>query len=296
MSANYGRNHVVGVDIGGSHISACIVEIDSGQMLPGSLFTAKVDASGSASAVLDTWAGIISTARQSNDPAIQRVGIALPGPFDYDHGISYMKGLGKYDQLYGLPVKSILAEKLGIETEKIKMQNDASSFLTGERKIGRASGCADVVGITLGTGLGSSRFRNHKTEAGDLWKFEYAGGFAEDRISTRWILNAYRSSFGDHHLDVEQIAQRARMDATVDFIFVQYGKSIGEVLSLRYGSEMPEKFVFTGGLTKSWDLFSPFVRLAFSQSGHTADIYVSEHQEIAAMVGAALLWSDDYAF
>ena len=61
-----------------------------------------------------------------------KIGIAMPGPFDYENGICYIKGLDKYESLFNLNVKEMLAQQLNIERSDIYMMNDASCFLKGE--------------------------------------------------------------------------------------------------------------------------------------------------------------------
>jgi glucokinase len=46
-----------------------------------------------------------------------RIGISMPGPFDYENGICLIKGQNKYEALYGLYIKGLLADKLGIEPD-----------------------------------------------------------------------------------------------------------------------------------------------------------------------------------
>ena len=37
--------------------------------------------------------------------------MAFPGPFDYEQGISLMKGLNKYDQIYGMKIPQELRKR-----------------------------------------------------------------------------------------------------------------------------------------------------------------------------------------
>lgn len=46
------------------------------------------------------------------DGMIRGVGMAIPGPFDYEHGISRMQGLNKYDAIYGIPLESEIRERV----------------------------------------------------------------------------------------------------------------------------------------------------------------------------------------
>ena len=43
---------------------------------------------------------------------IRGVGMAIPGPFDYEHGISRMQGLNKYDAIYGIPLEPEIRERV----------------------------------------------------------------------------------------------------------------------------------------------------------------------------------------
>ena len=54
----------------------------------------------------------------------------MPGPFDYEEGISYIAGNDKYEAFYGLNVKNMLADELKIKPSNILMKNDASCFFS----------------------------------------------------------------------------------------------------------------------------------------------------------------------
>ena len=292
MISDRKKSWVVGVDVGGSHICACVIDTGSGELQPDSTSRAAVDSSMGAEELVSTWAETILSSMRSVDVPIRRIGIAMPGPFDYVNGVSLMRGLGKFDRLYGLNVKTALAGRLSIGEDAIRMENDATCFLNGELRVGLAMGCRSAIGITLGTGLGSCVYRNGMTFDGDLWRFPFSDGIAEDRISSRWILGQYQAIFGESASDVKAIVDMAAHDPNVDDIFQRFGRSLGTIIALRYRDEMPERFVFTGGLTGSWHLFSAALVAALSEAGFDVPLDVSRHQEISAMVGAAMLWSD----
>ena len=69
------------------------------------------------------------------------------------------------------------------------MMNDASCFLKGEVFGGAAKGYNHVIGITLGTGLGSATFKNGVVYDGDLYYTPFKESTAEDYLSTRWFIN-----------------------------------------------------------------------------------------------------------
>ena len=86
----------------------------------------------------------------------------MPGPFDYEEGVSLITGLHKFESLYGLNVKELLAASLHIVPGMIQMNNDAICYLAGERKAGAVKDGSYVAGLTLGTGLGSAIYRNER--------------------------------------------------------------------------------------------------------------------------------------
>ena len=58
--------------------------------------------------------------------------LAFPGPFDYAKGICLLRGLDKYDALYGVDLRRAFSRGSGIAPEDILFTNDASAFALGE--------------------------------------------------------------------------------------------------------------------------------------------------------------------
>src|SRR5258706_7310953 len=125
-------NYACGVDIGGSHVTAALIELASNTIVEGSVNRAKIDASKSAQEIVKDWTTIIKQALASVNQKKLNVGIAMPGPFDYEDGISYIKGQHKYEALYNINVKNLLGESLEQPAQTITFANDASCFLQGE--------------------------------------------------------------------------------------------------------------------------------------------------------------------
>src|SRR5690349_12261378 len=150
----------IGADIGGTHITAAIVDLDKKSIIPGSLAREKVNSHASPEEIVDVWCQAISDARQAT--GIRRVGLAMPGPFNYDEGICLIKDQGKYENLYGLNMKTLLSKELDTSNDDIVMINDAASFLQGESFGGAAVGFQRAIGVTLGTGLGTSVYENNQ--------------------------------------------------------------------------------------------------------------------------------------
>src|SRR5262245_6712079 len=111
---------ILSVDIGGSHITAALTDMRQRAIIPGSVYRAHVDSHASADDIIDRWCDVMQQSKCASDK-IDRIGIAIPGPFDYEQGISRITGLHKYEALYGLNIKDILAERFHIRREYIKL-------------------------------------------------------------------------------------------------------------------------------------------------------------------------------
>src|SRR5690242_15795348 len=123
---------VAGVDIGGSHITAALVDLEVRSVLPSFSARKSINAQADADSIIDNWCEDIGHVFQTQPSLPKLIGIAMPGPCDYEKGSSLIKNQDKYEALYGLNVKEMMATRLGITPEAIRLMNDAGCFLQGE--------------------------------------------------------------------------------------------------------------------------------------------------------------------
>lgn len=156
MAQSAHNRYALGVDIGGSHVCSAVVDLATGQLC-GEPHTDKVDAAAGARTIAGAWAANIRrTAAASGIGRIRCAGFAFPGPFDYERGISLIRGVRKFERIYGLDVAATLYPLLReCGTEEFRYVNDAAAFALGECLGGVADGAERVVALTLGTGVGS---------------------------------------------------------------------------------------------------------------------------------------------
>src|SRR5690606_10353209 len=130
-----------------------------------------VNSHADAKTVLSAWSAPFREVMAHYPDAHAVAGIAMPGPFDYENGISRMRNQDKYDHLYGMDIRRELAERIGLDGTDIRFINDAAAFLQGEVFAGKHTDRSKILGITLGTGLGTARWENGRNaEDADLWK------------------------------------------------------------------------------------------------------------------------------
>lgn len=284
------QNWITGIDIGGTHITVCLVNPESGILEESSLTRHAVDPSLDADAIISGWAKAVKESWARVGINAGKIGIAMPGPFDYENGISLIKGLSKYETLYELPVKQMLADELSIAAGDIRMVNDATAYVRGECGMGCAQGANDVLGITLGTGLGSALYRNGQLEDGDLFCYSFRGATAEDFISTRWFLNTHEQRTGDRLHGVKDLAELAANDEAARLLFNEFGETLAEVIHTRYKPNVPTTIVVGGNIARAWPLFLPIVQ---QHLGEAHEFKIAALGEKAALIGAAYLWAGE---
>jgi glucokinase len=284
------NNHVLGIDIGGSHITAGLIDIQKRGLVENSVTRNSVNRHGSATDIITAWSEAINRVSVLFPNSFQKIGIAMPGPFDYENGISLIHGFDKYESLYGLNVKELLAEKLGMQPKDLRFQNDASAFLQGEVFCGAARGFKKAIGITLGTGVGSARSENGITEDAELSVMPFLEGVAEDYISTRGIIKTYFDLTGKQVKDVKALLGIMKTDSNARVAFRMFVDNLSLFLKNFIQIDKPDVVVIGGNIANAFSLFENDLKLHLEDHIGSAEIRIAELSEIAALIGAASLW------
>jgi glucokinase len=278
---------VVGCDIGGSHISTALVNLESKSLVNGSFERRSVNSHDTVSEIISAWTDCIKASLQKGGFEKLAVGIAIPGPFDYDQGVSLMRGQNKYEALYQVNVRNLLANQLGIDPLQIKFINDAASFLQGEMFAGAGAAFKKAVGLTLGTGLGSALFLNGHAEDGDLWCAPFREGIAEDYLAGRWLKDTYCQRSGQHIESVKALCELVPTDDVARGVFREFGETLGVFIADYLLIKSPEGLVLGGYISKAHGLLFEHTHKLLSKRGFTFPIEIAALGEMAAIYGAA---------
>ncbi len=283
------NNIVTGIDIGGSHITAALIDLQDHSIIRNSLIRRHINSKGNADQIIKEWAGAIDDCKAYYSKTSKRLGIAMPGPFDYEKGISFIKDQDKFEALYSLNIKELLAKELKIEESDIFMMNDASCFLKGEVFGGAARDGNKVIGITLGTGLGSATFKDGVIYDGDLFYTSYKDGTAEDYVSTRWFIKKHKELTGTTAKNVKEIREQVPVNKTATSLFTEFGKNLGEVLAMYVKKHDAELVVIGGNIINAWELFIPETKNILSNYSIRVSLLKAKLGEEAALLGAGSL-------
>jgi len=290
------------LEIGGTHVTAALVcQHDGGWTVSkASLLRIPLDAHAPEEVLLD----VVAQAGRLLGPNHNRQwGVALPGPFDYEHGIGRYEDVGKFESLSGVDVWAGLAERLGPLAGSLAFLNDADAFGIGEYAL-RSVETGRLVCITLGTGVGSAFVVDGvpaKTGVGvppngSCHLIEYRGRPLEDTISRRAIRREYSEAANGStpsatEPDVHEIAALCRQgDSVASQVLNRAFGALGEAIAPYLYDFEAESLIVGGSMAGSWDIVLPAIRsglITARPSLKRLPIIRSERFEEACLIGAA---------
>ena len=199
---------------------------------------------------------------------IDRLGIGVPGPLDLERGVIVQApNLGWRD----VPLRDMVAEALDCP---VVMDNDANAAAYGEAWVGAGRGARVLLLVTLGTGVGGGVVEEGRVfhgARGLAVEIGHMVAVAEGRACSCGKRGCVEAYFSAHALS-EQAAEVGAGDGDPRVhrsLFERYaagderivpwlGRAI-DVLAqgVAHAGVLfdPDRIVFTGGLTRSWDLF-----------------------------------------
>ena len=164
-----------GIDIGGTAVKLGIVD-ETGKVLCKGEQSVNFD--GYQTPVLDTVrkaAKEFLTAQAIPVENLSGIGVSATGQIDSRKGI-VAGTCGNFPNYIGSPIKAALEQDFGLP---VTVANDANCMTLGEVWVGGAQGYTDVIGVTLGTGVGGGILTGGRLLEGARWR----------RTSPRWVIS-----------------------------------------------------------------------------------------------------------
>ena len=287
--------YYLGIDVGGSHLSANLIDAQSGVLHQDSYLSIALNPKDSCDKFLNSFKNLWHK-MESDDlklHSIIAVGIAMPGPFDYKTGISHIYGVEKFDALFGLNIRIELEKIFNLPVFFI---NDAQSFAIGEYTAGAAAGSNKSIIITFGTGLGSTFLVDGVPrsvadrgipENGYLYNIPFKNGIADDYFSTRWFINKWNATGRENIANVEDITQLAQTnDQDAIGLFKEFAINFIEFITPFIYAFNPDSIVFGGGIANASAYFLDEVSSGINMNNAIA-VKVCTLWDKAAIIGAA---------
>jgi glucokinase len=139
--------YAVGVDVGGSHIAAGLMERDGRVVRQAQVPTPR----GGSDAIIAAIVRLVAEVTTGAEPAqVAGIGIGLPAQVDFvNQSVEWCTNL----PLAGVDVRALVASGTGHD---VTLDNDGHCAGIGELRFGAAKRVRDCVMITLGTGVGGA--------------------------------------------------------------------------------------------------------------------------------------------
>jgi glucokinase len=298
------QNLAIGADIGGSHISCAAVDLTTGKVLKETLSGRPVDSQAQASRIISVWTEALNEVLSKVERGeVRGIGFAMPGPFDYVKGISYIKGVSKYENLYGFNIGDAIHSHLDApQNLGIRFMNDASSFAVGEAWGGKAAGAYRSMSITLGTGFGSAFIENKipvvdgpdVPKLGCVYHLPFNGKIADESFTTRWFISSYKSISGKEVSGVRELAELAKDDDKARNLFTEYGNNMGIFIAPWLNRFKAEVLVIGGNISYAYNLFGEVFENKLKSEKCSCRIEISDLKEDAALIGSAYLFDESF--
>ncbi len=291
--------YIIAADIGGSHISSTTLHIKNWQIDPQKIIETKTNSFGEKTAIIKSWVSNLQQNLQPEKPnLLHQIAIALPGPFDYQKGIFQAHPEGKMNSLEGENFKELLLPYFG-EDLKISFENDAACFGLGTACFGAGKGYQRIIGITLGTGIGSSFIANQKIIkvhpsipfGGELYAAPFRKSIGDDHFSTRWFVRQAAKDLDLNLSGVRALIEKAP-EAYVESIFKIFAHNLHQFLSPYAKAFGAEIIIIGGNIAKAWPYFGKELDQLFQQNAIA--VKPSFLNEQAIMLGAAKVFVDTY--
>jgi len=298
-----GKNKcVIALDVGGTSLKWTLIDLNNvDSSIPINCFQkVSIDSEASAEVLIRTFVQTIKMAFQKARALrleVVGIGISMPGPFDYEKSISLMTH--KFRGIYGIDLKHKLIQLLQLEEEfPIQFELDSEAFLIGEAWRGAAQNYNRIIGLTLGTGIGSSFMINGRIvkegpgipPKGAIWCLPYEDGIVEDKISQHGILKRYQELGGNYSeiLEVEKISSRAlKGDKISSQVFKEFGLVLGKVLKPIVSQFRAQCLVLGGQISKSFSLFADPLKKELRSVPDLKKVTSSNLFDLSALYGVA---------
>lgn len=275
------KNSHIGIDLGGTNVRGGVIRDGGLQQVA----SQRINARGSAENVLQE---LFYFTDQLINNSVASIGIGIPGLVDTATGSVFdVVNIPSWKEV---PLQRLMEERYGVP---VAINNDANCFALGEFYFGKGRGCNSMLGLTIGTGLGSGIVINGKLYsgrhcgAGEFGMIDYLDHNYEYYASGQFFQNVYG-------VDGETVFQQAEAgDHHAIRMYEEMGTHLGNAIkAILYALDV-ELIVLGGSVRHAWKHFHRTMwerieTFAFQRAVRELRIEVSELQN-SGILGAAVL-------
>lgn len=276
------KNMIIGVDLGGTKVRA-------GRINNGTIEDRISEPSLADQSMDETIGHLKSMIRKIMRPSVGGIGIGVPSVVDVDNGVVYnVANIPSWKEVH---LKDILEEEFNIP---VYVNNDCNCFVLGEKHYGKGKSYKDIVGITLGTGVGAGIIINNQlyngsnTGAGEIGSLPYLGSNFEHYCSSEFF-----DTF--HQINGKEAYERAeRGDKEALRIWEEFGNHFGNLIQAVLYTYDPEVIILGGSIANAFPYFRESMSRRISEFPYpetikNINIFRSDNIDISILGAASLI-------
>lgn len=259
------------LDVGGTFVKSVVATFE-GELLPNTETSVPINSDGTREEIEQSFATVVANGKaiaEYNGYVLAGVGVAFPGPFDYNTGVSYMTH--KFAALENVSVKELFHgfPEIGADMPVVFM-HDVTAAVLGEMRFGAAQGYKNIAVVTLGTGLGFSHTVDGEIQysplgspAVPIYNRPYRDGVLEDYASKRGFLRSYAEVRGEENPANLTVAMIGGMCGEGDEKALASFRNVGNILAEELKPLLEEYniecLLFGGQISRSFAYFEPAI-------------------------------------
>ena len=219
------------------------------------------------------------------------IGVGVPSVVDCKQGIVYnVANIPAWKEVH---LKEILEKEFGVP---VAVNNDANCFALGAWRYGEGQGTSDMVGLTMGTGIGAGiiidgqLYNGVNTGAGEIGSLPFKDADYEFYCSSRF----FNQLHGDTGANFGKRAQAGDADALA--VWQEFGENVGQLMKAVLFTYAPEAIIIGGGIASAFPLFEAPMRKVLESFPYPENVAATRIEPStlpnAAMLGAGALMED----
>jgi glucokinase len=225
--------------------------------------------------------------------SVTSIGIGVPGLVDIEEGLVF--------DVVNIPSWKEIALRKWMEERyhlPVSINNDANCFALGEFYFGKGKDCHSMIGLTIGTGLGSGLILNKKLYggkncgAGEFGMISYLDKYYEYYASGQYFKNVYQ-------MDGEVVFKNAlKGDTKAIKMYEEMGAHLGNAIRMILYALDVELIILGGSVRHAYSYFSKTMwqqinTIAFQKSARGLRIEISELENSGVLGAAALFFEQN---
>lgn len=274
---------ILGIDLGGTHVRAGLVQGDR----LSSIASQRIQSQDTAEAIAQQLFTFIDP---FITPSVSAIGIGVPGLVDPVSGIVF--DVVNIPAWREVPLQQWMQDRYHLP---VALNNDANCFALGEFYFGKGRGHDSMIGLTIGTGLGSGIILDKKLYAGkhggagEFGMIPYLDHCYEYYASGQFFQNVYG-------LNGETVFSNANQgDAAALKMYVEMGMHLGKAIQTILYTLDIDLVILGGSVRHAFRHFSPSLwhevrGLAYKRAVEELRIEVSELENSGILGAAALVY------